>query len=68
MKALDSLHENGVLHGDVALRNFVCEGDKVMILDFGFSKFHEHFDDEADWANEVQEEKRILTKLLRKEL
>ncbi|PNH06700.1 putative serine/threonine-protein kinase [Tetrabaena socialis] len=39
MHALDQIHEHGVLHGDLALRNVVlaAAGDKALLLDFGIS-------------------------------
>jgi hypothetical protein len=63
MKALHSLHENGVLHGDVSLRNFVCKGNHMCILDFGFSKFREELS-ETDWKEGVKKEKTLLKKEL----
>lgn len=53
MQALDSLHENGILHGDVDTRNFVCQGNHVRILDFGFAQFRDRMS-EADWLEGVK--------------
>jgi len=61
LTALHSLHENGVLHGDVALRNFVCKKNNVRILDFGFSMFREELSD-TDWKEGVKKENASLRK------
>jgi tRNA A-37 threonylcarbamoyl transferase component Bud32 len=61
IRALKSLHRNGILHGDVAKRNFVCQDNVVYILDFGFSKVRQRG---IEWLQKVKEE--IVT--LRKEL
>lgn len=37
--AYASLHEHGVLHGDVHQRNIMVAGDRVVLLDYGFSRF-----------------------------
>ena len=63
MQALDSLHENGVLHGDVARRNFVCNDDQIRLLDFGFARFR-HRMTEAAWLEGVKKEKLLLGKEL----
>ena len=64
LKALDSLHDHGVLHGDVALRNFVCKDDEtVFIIDFGFSRLQEDLD-ESEWMERTMKEKRLLRKEL----
>jgi len=62
--ALDMLHQNGILHGDVELKNFVCQGSKVFILDFGFSEWKDDMDDDAAWKARVAEEKLMLKKEL----
>ena len=65
MLALDSIHDAGVLHGDVALRNFVCEKrtDKVFIIDFEFSL--KKGDREDDWNKLIVEEKNELRKIFK---
>jgi len=63
MHALESLHEHGVLHGDVASRNFVCKDKEIRLLDFGFSKFRENVT-EAEWLEGVNDEKMLLRKEL----
>lgn len=51
-KALISLHENGIIHRDVAPDNvFICSDDgglKVKLLDFGAAKLEEKDDDVID--------------------
>jgi hypothetical protein len=63
--ALHSLHDHGVSHGDVALKNFVCkrDSDQVMVLDFGFSDFREEFE-ESRWQKKVATEKQALREQL----
>jgi len=63
MQALDSLHDNGVLHGDVAARNFVLKDNQIRILDFGFAKFRDSLS-EAEWLERVHKEKAQLRKEL----
>jgi serine/threonine protein kinase len=36
-KALDEIHEKGVIHGDIRGTNVVIEGDKAKLIDFGMS-------------------------------
>jgi len=59
--ALDSIHQQGVLHGDLALRNFVCRGDQVYIIDFGFSRFRTDMT-EVEWMERVLQERLTLEK------
>jgi Protein kinase domain len=40
-KALTLLHQNGVLHGDIRLQNFVYRNGNVRIIDFGCSVIFE---------------------------
>jgi len=63
-KALEAIHSNGVLHGDIALRNFCAKGDVVMIIDFGFAKFKEDFSDDDEWQVRVEKERHQLRKEL----
>ena len=66
IQALDSLHDAGVLHRDVSLRNFVCKGEQVRIIDFGFSQFKTNFknDQEISWEEQIKSEKKELRSLL----
>jgi tRNA A-37 threonylcarbamoyl transferase component Bud32 len=63
--ALKSLHEHGVLHGDVEVRNFACglDSSRVFILDFGFSKFRQDVSEE-EWNATVAEEEKSLRQQL----
>jgi len=63
MQALDSLHEHGVLHGDVAARNFVWKDKHIRILDFGFAKLRTSLT-ENEWLDGVSKEKILLRKEL----
>ena len=67
MLALDSIHDAGVLHGDVALRKIVSEKgtDKVFIIDFGFSLKRGDFVNEDDWNKLIVEEKNELRKIFK---
>ena len=76
VQALEDVHRHGVLHGDVALRNFVCNGDGggedakcVRVVDFGLAVFREEVDDgDGAWARRAAEEmeqaRRALQTLL----
>ncbi|MCC3153192.1 serine/threonine-protein kinase [Hymenobacter sp. BT770] len=37
LSALAHLHANGVVHGDIHASNFMVSGDRVAMIDFGFS-------------------------------
>ena len=37
IKAVKHCHDNGVIHRDIKLENFVRQGDKIKLLDFGWS-------------------------------
>lgn len=59
-RALDAVHRAGVIHGDVALRNFVRDArGRVMILDFGFGEFREDVGEER-WPAKVEKELAAL--------
>lgn len=57
--ALRALHECGVVHNDVALKNFTCLHGNVFILDFGFSSLREDYQAD-DWNKLCEEEMREL--------
>jgi len=63
VRALDTLHENGVLHGDVALKNFCARGSEVMIIDFGFAEYRQDIS-KTQWSSKVAKEKEELSKEL----
>jgi tRNA A-37 threonylcarbamoyl transferase component Bud32 len=65
VKALQDLHANGVLHGDVAVRNFVWRQDDgvVFILDFGFSQVKRKGTNKSDWARKAEAEMDACRKL-----
>lgn len=40
VEALEYLHGNGIVHGDIKLENFIIYAEnKIKICDFGFSRF-----------------------------
>lgn len=39
-EALTRLHTLGIFHGDVHPGNFLCKGDKVLIIDFEYARFN----------------------------
>lgn len=57
LQALKSVHDKGVLHGDIREENFVATENKVFVIDFGFSRL------QAD-KSELEEEYRSLEALL----
>ena len=61
LAALDAVHAAGVLHGDVALRNFVMRevDGAVLVLDFGFAVFREEVEEE-EWVARVARERAKL--------
>ena len=61
LQALNELHSLGVLHGDVALRNFVVLNDVVKIIDFGFARFRENV---KQWNQAVQNKRKQLREAL----
>ena len=67
--ALDSIHDAGILHGDVALKNFVCKKgtNKVFVIDFGFSSKKEDYESEEKWKKLILEEKNELREILKME-
>jgi tRNA A-37 threonylcarbamoyl transferase component Bud32 len=65
-KALSSLHDIGILHGDIRVDNFVFEKENlghVFILDFGFAQFREQIGPDK-WQILVNEEKKKLNEEL----
>ena len=63
LAALDAVHARGVLHGDVALRNFVVRRESdgaVLLLDFGFAVFREEVPREDEWLERVRAERVSL--------
>jgi len=54
----DKFQRNGIIHGDVALRNFVYnEGkDKVYIIDLEFVKFKEDFGGPDEFQEKLKQE------------
>ncbi|KAI3637710.1 hypothetical protein MIR68_004359 [Amoeboaphelidium protococcarum] len=38
INSLQSIHQNGVAHGDVAPRNIMWKGDQLLLIDFGHAK------------------------------
>ena len=62
--ALSTLHDRGMAHGDVALRNFLRRGDEVVILDFGLCTFQEEVIGVGKWEAMVEKEKSELEALL----
>lgn len=63
-RALKSLHDHGVLHGDAELKNFVWDGKRVHVLDFGFAQFEEEYG-EAEWKRRLSEESEAVRRMLR---
>ena len=60
LDALEAVHAEGVLHGDVARRNFLLESrgpsHKVVLIDFAQARFIEEFTS-TDWAVACAEER-----------
>jgi serine/threonine protein kinase len=67
-EALKSVHEAGVLHGDIALRNFVCcqenPDDDVKLIDFGLSRFQTSYRHPRNWTTSRRKEMQELEDLL----
>jgi hypothetical protein len=75
-QALQSLHELGVLHNDVAMRNILFhDSGRITIIDFGQSKFFDSsstssssdeniITDSDEWRNECEAELQNLHDLL----
>ena len=61
IRTLNGLHSQGVLHGDVALRNFVVLNDTVKAIDFGFARFRENV---LHWTRATQKEHDKLLQAL----
>ena len=59
---LKAVHDKGVAHGDVELRNFVYDEGRVFILDFGWCKFKSEV---KDWDALVEKERTELDALLK---
>jgi tRNA A-37 threonylcarbamoyl transferase component Bud32 len=65
--ALNKIHAEGVLHGDVELRNFLLKKDtmdEIVVIDFAFSSFREEFGD-YEWETAVKKECQQLDSLLK---
>ena len=65
--ALGKIHEAGVIHGDIELRNFLLKKDtkdEIVVVDFAFSKFRDDVDNENEWNDKIAEECEELEILL----
>lgn len=59
MKGLTMLHSKSLVHGDVTLKNIVCDGISMRLIDFGLMRDRDHIIDSytapyAYWPNELQ--------------
>ena len=46
-RSLRSLHDAGIIHGDLTTSNMIMDGDTVFFIDFGLSLFSERIEDKA---------------------
>lgn len=49
------LHENNIIHGDLTTSNFILDGKKLVLLDFGLSFFSERLEDAATDVRLIKE-------------
>jgi serine/threonine protein kinase len=76
VRALKSIHEKGVVHGDIALRNILINSfeSRVVLVDFGLAKFFasheqekeglEYISSDIEWNNLCEDELLKLKELL----
>jgi len=66
LRALRAAHRCGVLHGDVAVRNFVrrASDGRVFLIDFGFARFRDELGD-VEFRSRAAEERRQLRGLFK---
>lgn len=46
-KIVGTLHNNGIMHGDLTTSNFIVMSDKVFVIDFGLAQRTEKIEDHA---------------------
>jgi len=63
-KSLETLHEYGVVHGDIRLSNFIIEDESAKIIDFGFSELFENENEDFKFKASI-EMKSLRRKLLK---
>jgi len=46
-KTIEKLHENGIIHHDLTTSNFIWDGKKLYLIDFGLSFYSHKIEDKA---------------------
>jgi Kae1-associated kinase Bud32 len=46
-KKIASMHNNGIIHGDLTTSNMILKGDEIFFIDFGLSFFSAKLEDKA---------------------
>jgi Kae1-associated kinase Bud32 len=44
---VSKLHDKGIIHGDLTLKNFILKEQELYLIDFGLAYFSDHIEDKA---------------------